>query len=105
LLSTFADIMSILGSLLIAKMAFNVSTVDFITRFPEVIHVNHYLIGLGKSPIFAAIIALVGCFRGFQVSGSADSVGEQTTISVVQAIFLVIVADAIFSILFNLMGI
>jgi phospholipid/cholesterol/gamma-HCH transport system permease protein len=46
------------------------------------------------------IIALVGCYRGFQVTGSAESVGAQTTMSVVQSIFLVIVTDAIFSIVF-----
>ncbi|WP_353570079.1 ABC transporter permease [Candidatus Albibeggiatoa sp. nov. BB20] len=104
LLSAFADIMSVLGSIVIAKLTLGVSVTDFMSRFPEVIGVNHYLIGLGKAPVFAAIIALVGCFRGFQVTGSADSVGLQTTLSVVQAIFLVIVADAIFSVLFNWLG-
>jgi phospholipid/cholesterol/gamma-HCH transport system permease protein len=49
------------------------------------------------------IIALVGCFRGFEASGSADSVGRQTTIAVVQSIFLVIVVDAVFSVVFNLL--
>ncbi|MCV6637911.1 ABC transporter permease [Candidatus Albibeggiatoa sp. nov. NOAA] len=105
LLSTFADVMSILGSIVIAKASLGVTATDFLTRFPEVIGVNHYLVGLGKAPVFAAIIALVGCFRGFQVTGSADSVGQQTTFSVVQAIFLVIVADAIFSVLFNWVGV
>jgi len=62
---------------------------------------SSFLTGIVKAPVFAAIIALVGCFQGFQVGGSADSVGRQTTLSVVQAIFLVIVADAIFSIVFN----
>ena len=51
--------------------------------------------------MFALIIALVGCYRGFQVTGSADSVGAQTTVSVVQSIFLVIVTDALFSIVFS----
>ena len=55
---------------------------------------SSYWTGIGKAPVFAMIIALVGCFHGFQVTGSAESVGEQTTISVVQSIFLVIVADA-----------
>ena len=61
-----------------------------------------YLTGLSKAPVFAVIIALVGCFRGFETAGSADSVGKQTTISVVQSIFLVIVTDALFSVVFNL---
>jgi phospholipid/cholesterol/gamma-HCH transport system permease protein len=55
--------------------------------------------------VFAAIIASVGCYQGFQATGSADSVGRQTTTSVVQAIFLVIVADALFSIVFSWLGI
>jgi phospholipid/cholesterol/gamma-HCH transport system permease protein len=56
---------------------------------------------LGKALVFAVIVGVVGCFQGFQVGGSADSVGRQTTISVVQAIFLVIVMDAVFSVLFS----
>jgi phospholipid/cholesterol/gamma-HCH transport system permease protein len=55
--------------------------------------------------VFAAIIALVGCYQGFRVSGGADSVGRQTTKSVVQSIFLVIIADAVFSILYSWLGI
>ncbi|MHB9101366.1 MAG: ABC transporter permease, partial [Sulfuricella sp.] len=64
-----------------------------------------FLAGLGKAPVFAAIIALVGCFQGFRVSGSADSVGRQTTVSVVQAIFLVIVFDALFSVIISWLNI
>jgi phospholipid/cholesterol/gamma-HCH transport system permease protein len=61
------------------------------------------LIGVGKSFVFALIIATVGCFQGLRTQGSADSVGRQTTLSVVQAIFAVIVADALFSVAFNLL--
>ena len=63
------------------------------------------MIGIGKAPVFAAIIAIVGCYQGFKVQGSAESVGRHTTISVVQSIFLVIVTDALFSILFSLLGV
>jgi len=54
--------------------------------------------------VFAAIIALVGCYQGFLVRGGADSVGRQTTVSVVQSIFLVIAADALFSIILGRVG-
>jgi phospholipid/cholesterol/gamma-HCH transport system permease protein len=54
--------------------------------------------------VFAAIIAVIGCFQGFRTKGGADSVGRQTTRSVVQAIFLVIVADALFAIAFSALG-
>ena len=60
-----------------------------------------YWIGMIKSPFFALIIALVGCYEGFQVERSAESVGRLTTLSVVEAIFLVIVTDAGLSIFFS----
>jgi phospholipid/cholesterol/gamma-HCH transport system permease protein len=66
---------------------------------------RHLFAGLVKAPVFAFAIALVGCFQGLKVGGSAESVGRQTTRSVVQAIFLVIVIDAIFAIVFQMMGI
>jgi phospholipid/cholesterol/gamma-HCH transport system permease protein len=63
-----------------------------------------FLLGVGKAPVFAAIIALVGCYQGFRVRGGADSVGRHTTISVVQAIFLVIAANALFSVILGGVG-
>jgi phospholipid/cholesterol/gamma-HCH transport system permease protein len=106
LLCVYADIVGIFGSMLIATTSFDVSMGDYLARFPESVSLTNYLIGIGKAPVFAAVIALVGCYQGFQVkSGGADVVGKQVTISVVQSIFLVIVVDAIFSVLFSLMGI
>ena len=104
LLTAFADIMGILGGMLIAYISFDVSISDFLERFPQAISLSHYLIGIGKAPVFAAVIAIVSCYQGFRVTGSADSVGKQVTISVVQSIFLVIIVDALFSILFNGVG-
>ena len=72
---------------------------------PQALVYRSFLIGIAKAPVFAMIVAIVGCFQGFRVSGSADSVGRKTTVSVVQSIFLVIVADAAFSILFSFIGI
>src|SRR5439155_562922 len=62
-------------------------------------------IGVIKAPFFAWIIAMIGCYEGFNVTGSAESVGRLTTQSVVESIFIVIVADAAFSILFSLLKI
>ena len=64
-----------------------------------------YLVGVGKAPVFAAVIALVGCHQGFQASGDAESVGRRTTTSVVQSIFAIIVVDALFSVVFSWLGI
>ncbi len=105
LLSAYADIMGILGGMLISKLSFGVSMTDFIDRLPKAVSLTNYLIGIAKAPFFAAAIALIACYQGFKVQGGAESVGKQVTTSVVQAIFLVIVIDAVFAILFNLLGI
>ena len=106
LLSAFADIVSILGSMLIANLAFGVSFIDFLERFTQAVSLTNYLIGIGKTPVFALVIALIGCYQGFQVKGQGtDQVGKQVTTSVVQAIFGVIVVDAVFAILLNKLGI
>lgn len=99
LLVLFADILSVFGGMVLAKFFLDVSFQDFLRRIPEVISVYTLLVGIVKAPVFAIIIALTGCYQGFQVKGGADSVGQQTTIAVVQAIFLVIIVNAIFSIL------
>ena len=64
-----------------------------------------FWIGIIKAPVFAFLIAMVGCYEGFQVEGSAESVGRLTTQSVVEAIFLVIITDGLFSIIFSYLGI
>jgi phospholipid/cholesterol/gamma-HCH transport system permease protein len=105
LLTVYTDIMGILGGMVMARAQLDVGYATFIDRLDEAVSLTSFLIGIGKAPVFAAIIALVGCYQGFQVSGSAESVGRQTTRSVVQAIFLVILADALFSIAFSWLGI
>jgi len=101
LLTVFADLVGVIGGMLIAMSQLGVTYHEFINRFEYAIVLRHYLIGICKTPVFAGIIALVGCYQGFQVSGGVDSVGRHTTNSVVQAIFFVIVTDAFFSILFS----
>ena len=101
LLTVYADVVGVFGGMLIASGELNVSFAEFLVRFEEAVALRHFLIGLGKAPFFAAIIALVGCYQGLQIRGGVDDVGRHTTISVVQSIFLVIVFDAICSILTN----
>ena len=102
LLTFFSDVLGVFGGMLMARTELGVGFEEFIDRFDKAVSVTAYLIGIGKAPVFAGIIAIVGCFQGFRTQGGADSVGRQTTTSVVQAIFLVILADALFSVLFNL---
>ena len=101
LLTLFADVLGVFGGMLMARAQLGVSFPEFIDRFVKAVSVTAYLVGIGKAPVFALIIAMVGCFQGFRTRGGADSVGRQTTRSVVQAIFLVIVADALFSVAFS----
>ncbi len=101
LLTVYADILGVLGGMMLAKLQLGINFHDFLDRLDRAISLSSFLVGIGKSLMFAMIVALVGCFQGFRVEGSADSVGRQTTVSVVQAIFLVILVDAFFSIVFS----
>ncbi len=103
LLTVFADGMGVLGGMIMARTQLGVGYGEFLDRLSKAVSITSYLIGVGKAPVFAAIIAVVGCFQGFRTQGGADSVGRQTTRSVVQSIFLVIVADALFSIAFSVL--
>lgn len=105
LLTVYADVLGVLGGMMIAANQLNIDMTEFLSRFEQAIALKHYVIGLVKAPVFAVIIALVGCYQGFQIYGGVDSVGQRTTISVVQSIFLVIVFDALFSIVLNWWGV
>lgn len=101
LLTMWADVFGVLGGMLMANNMLGITGYDFLHRFQHEIPMRALLIGLGKAPIFALLIGSIGCFQGMMVQGSADSVGKQTTRSVVLAIFFIIVADAIFSVIFS----
>ncbi len=101
LLTVYSDVVGVFGGMLIAANQLDVGFQEFVTRFEEAVALRHFLIGVGKSPVFAAIIVLVGCYQGFQIRGGVDDVGRHTTMSVVQSIFLVIVFDAFVSILLS----
>ena len=104
LLVFFADIVSVFGGMVVATTKLDVSFVEFIDRIKQTVELKHLIIGLIKAPIFGCIIATIGCFRGFQISSSTESVGKYTTISVVNAIFWVIAIDAIISVLLTEIG-
>ena len=99
LLIFFADIVGIFGGMIIAKTHSHLSYTEFTNRLQGALAIKHFIIGISKGPFFAILIALVGTYRGFQVSLNTESIGLFTTKSVVTAIFLVIACDALFSIL------
>jgi phospholipid/cholesterol/gamma-HCH transport system permease protein len=103
LLTVFADITGVFGGMVMARTQLDIGFTEFADRFGTVMQGSALLLGVGKSLVFACIIVVIGCFQGFRTAGSADSVGRQTTLAVVQSIFVVIVADAAFSVLFNVL--
>jgi phospholipid/cholesterol/gamma-HCH transport system permease protein len=105
LLTVFANVASVAGAMVMSALMLDLSPEVFLRRIPEAVTLSSMMTGLAKAPIFAVAIAVVGCYQGFQVRGGADSVGSHTTTSVVQAIVLVIVLDAAFSVVYSWMGI
>ena len=105
LLIFFSDIVGIMGSMFSASLELNISFGQFIDRLQEVLAVKHFLIGIAKGPFFAMLIAMIGCFRGLQVTDDTESIGYQTTASVVNSIFFVIACDALFSVILTEWGI
>ncbi len=105
LLAFFADILGLFGGGLMAWIVLDIAPGPFLNQLEGAIEPATFWVGIVKAPVFAFLIALVGCYQGLLVSGGADSVGRHTTKSVVIGIFLVIVFDALFSILFSLLGV
>lgn len=105
LLVVWSDIFGLLGGMLMSKATLGVSITAFIEEFPQDVTLTSFMIGMIKAPVFGMIIASVGCYHGLRVSGSATSIGNHTTKSVVLAIFLIIIADAVFSIAYSYLGI
>jgi phospholipid/cholesterol/gamma-HCH transport system permease protein len=104
LLAFFADIMGLLGGGLMSVALVDVTFAQYWRLLNNAVNLDTFMVGLIKAPVFAMLISLVGCFEGLRVSGSAESVGRLTTRSVVEGIFLVIIFDAAFSILFSYLG-
>ncbi len=104
LLTVWADLTGVVGGMVMASSQLGIGFFEFVDRFGREMRGPSLLIGVGKSFVFALLIAMIGCFQGFRTRGSADSVGRQTTVAVVQAVFLVIVVDAGFSVVFSAIG-
>jgi phospholipid/cholesterol/gamma-HCH transport system permease protein len=99
LLIFFADVIGIFGGMVVAKAQLNISFSSFLDHLQGALSTTHYWVGIVKGPFFAWLIAAVACFRGLQVSRDTESIGHYTTASVVNAIFLVIACDALFSVI------
>ncbi len=105
LLTFFADIMGLAGGAVMALLTLDISLSQYLRQLQGAVSASTFWVGIVKAPVFALVIGLVGCFQGLSVSGSAESVGRRTTRAVVVSIFLVLVLDAGFSVLFSVMGV
>ncbi|MEP6828959.1 MAG: MlaE family lipid ABC transporter permease subunit [Rhizomicrobium sp.] len=104
-LTLYADVMGLIGGGLMCYFNLGITIPAFLRELQHAVNVSTLLVGLIKAPVFAFVIALVGCYEGFQVERNAASVGQLTTRSVVESVFLVIVLDAAFSIMFSVLGV
>jgi len=105
LLIVLADVSGVIGGMVVAKLSLGVTLKDFVLRLHHAISIKTFLAGLLKAPAFAFLIATIGSFKGFRTEKNVESIGKSVTISVVDSIFAVIIADAIFSVLFRWLGI
>ena len=105
LLAFWGDMAGLLGGAVACTIYLDFTFVQFFDRLRDTVGVWHFYTGMIKAPVFGVVIAVIGCFEGLQVRGSAESVGQLTTKAVVESIFCVIVLDAIFSVIFLLAGV
>ncbi|TVP70624.1 MAG: MlaE family lipid ABC transporter permease subunit [Rhodobacteraceae bacterium] len=105
ILGMIANVMGLFGGAMMAWIELGISPGMFVSRLLDDTSLDHVIVGFVKAPVFALIIGVIGCHAGMQVGGNAESLGTQTSSAVVRAIFMVIVADALFSVFFAILGI
>jgi phospholipid/cholesterol/gamma-HCH transport system permease protein len=100
LLTFIADLIGLMGGALLCQVLLDMPLQQFLNRANEAIAPTTFWAGIIKAPVFAVLIAMAGTFRGLQVRGSSRELGRLTTVAVVQAIFLVLLADALFAVIY-----
>ena len=95
LLTFIAMLAGLAGGVTVGAFDLDIPPQMYLSRMHETVEVRHFLVGMSKAPVFALVIGLIGCLEGLQVKGTAQSLGERTTSSVVQSISMVIVIDAL----------
>ena len=105
LLTFLADLIGLAGGSIMSLSLLHISFHQYLLRVQDVATPTMFFVGMIKAPVFAFVIAVIGCYQGLNVSGSAEDIGKTTTLSVVQAIFVVIMSDALFSVVFSKAGI
>jgi phospholipid/cholesterol/gamma-HCH transport system permease protein len=104
ILALCAMVAGLAGGLMVSAFSLDIPGQLYLERMSATVELRHFLVGMTKAPLFALVIALVGCLEGFKVAGTAQSVGERTTSAVVQSIAMVIVIDALAAVFFMEIG-
>lgn len=104
LIVIWTDVMALIGGMIAAKIEIDMSPRFFLHKLPDAVAMANYWIGLGKGVVFGALISIIACHYGMRILPNTDSLGQGTTSSVVISITTVIIADAIFAIIFNALG-
>ena len=105
LLTIFANLMGIAGGFVIGWGLFGITYESYVSHTMNFLNLTQCMIGLGKSVVFGVIVAMVGCLKGMTCGDSSEDVGLATTSSVVTSITLIVIADAIFAVMFDILGI
>lgn len=105
ILTFLATVSGLFGGLIVCWFALDLSPTFFLNRLVETVTIENFWVGMSKAPFFAMVVALIGCRQGLGVGGSVQSLGNATTNSVVQALFSIIVIDAMFAMFFMQLGV
>ncbi|MCE3268184.1 MAG: hypothetical protein K0R49_436 [Burkholderiales bacterium] len=105
LITSIGDVAGMLGGAIVSKASLDISYALFIERVKEYVLMSNYTVGIYKSIVFAFVVSLVGCYCGFKVKGDANSIGEQTTRSVVLGIILIVFFDAVIAVICKILGV
>jgi phospholipid/cholesterol/gamma-HCH transport system permease protein len=100
----WTDVMALLGGMLSAQVILDMSPAFFIHKLPDAVSLANYWIGIGKGAVFGVLISIIACHYGLRIKANTESLGQGTTSSVVMSITVVIIADAIFAIIFSEIG-
>lgn len=105
LLCVYSSVVGIIGGAIVSVSMLDLSVTQYIHQTQQAVDLTHFAVGLSKSVVFGVLVALAGCYRGMQCGRSASAVGDATTSAVVTAIVWIIVADAVFAVLTNALGV
>ncbi|HHH43775.1 MAG TPA: ABC transporter permease [Gammaproteobacteria bacterium] len=105
LLTVYADLFGILGGLFVSVTTFDIGVVEYLHRTQEAVKVRHVMVGLTEASVYGVLVAVAGCYQGIQCGRSSSAVGAAATSAVVSGILLIVIATAILTVIFNVLGI